>query len=267
MDSSAARGQPARPSRAALGPFVGDGVDGEARLFGVLRDQDAETGGVLESTAHDQWIVDADSVVGEHPDLPGAGGHHAHLGELGACQPHRDRADGMHVDEADLLAAVPDVVGDDRAVGDRIGVGHREHGGVSAQSRCCRTGFDILGIFPAGLAQMGVQIDEAGQQDLAGGVDDIGIVGYRQPGADVRDLAVGHQHVDLVALAVSPHPSDQYGVIAAPRVRSHALIASPPQRWAPSLGGYPLPSAHQQVEQHRHPDMHAVGNLLQHRRL
>src|SRR6476620_1250227 len=147
----------------------------------------------------------------------------------------------MHVDQADLLAAVPDVIGDDRAVGDRIGVGHREYGGVSAQSSCCRTGFDILGVFSSGLAQMGVQIDEAGQQDLAGGIDDIGIVGYGQPGADVRDLSVGHQDVDLVALSVAPHPSDQNGVIAAPRVRSHTLIASPPRAGGPPAweGGTP----------------------------
>src|SRR6185503_6492944 len=76
--------------------------------------------------------------------------------------------------------------------------------------------------------------NEAGQQDLAGGVDDVGIVGDRQVRADVPDLSVSHQDVDLVAFAVAPHPSDQHGVIAAPRVRSHTLIAScsaPTSRW------------------------------------
>ena len=143
------------------------------------------------------------------------------------CQPDGDRADRVHVDQADLLPAVPDVVGDDRAVGDRVGVGHREHRGVAAQSRCRRTGFDVLGVFAAGLAQVGVQVDEAGQQDLAAGVDDVGIVGIGEVGADLGDLAVVDQHVDAVALAVEPHPADQSS--------AHALIASrlrrPTSRW------------------------------------
>ena len=37
----------------------------------------------------------------------------------------------------------------------------------------------VLGVLAAGLAQMGVQVDEAGQQDLAGGVDDVGVVADR----------------------------------------------------------------------------------------
>ena len=111
---------------------------------------------------------------------------------------------GMHVDQPDLLAAMPDVVGDDRAVGDRVGVGHREHRGVAAQSRCGRTGFDVLGVLAAGLAQVGVQVDETGQQDLAGRVDDVGVVGIAEIRTDVGDLAVGDQYVDPVALAVEP---------------------------------------------------------------
>ena len=114
IDSSAARGQPARPEPGGVRSLVGDGADGEPRLFGMLGDQHAKARGVLERAAHDQRVVHADAVVGEHPHLPGTGGHHAHLGELGARQPHGDGADGMHVDEPDLLAPVPDVVGDDR---------------------------------------------------------------------------------------------------------------------------------------------------------
>ena len=125
---------------------------------------------------------DAFAVVGEHPHLRGAGGHHAHLGELGSGQPDGDRADRVHVDQPDLLPPVPDVVGDHRAVGDRVGVGHREHRGESTESRCGRAGFDVLGVFAAGLAQMGVQVDESRQQHLPGGVDDIGIdPGFASP--------------------------------------------------------------------------------------
>ena len=132
---------------------------------------------------------------------------------------------GMHVDEPDLLAAVPDMVGDDGAVGDRVGVGHREHRGVATQSRCCRTGFDVLGVLTARLTQVGVQIDEAGKQDLIGGVENVGVFGDGEVRADVGDLAVGGEHVDPVAFAVEPHPTNQH---------AHALIAScsaPTSKW------------------------------------
>ncbi len=92
---------------------------------------------------------------------------------------------------------------------------------------------------------MGVQVDEAGQQDLAGGVIDVGIVGDGQVGPDVGDLTVVDQHVDRVTLAVRPYTPNQ----------------------ACSCADRLLIGAHQQVEQHRHPDMHTVGNLLQHSRL
>ena len=85
----------------------------------------------------------------------------------------------MHVDQPDLLAAVPDVIGHHRAVGHRVGVRHREHRGVAAQCRCCRTGFDVLGVLAARLTQVSVQVDEARQQDLIGRVDDVGVVGDR----------------------------------------------------------------------------------------
>ena len=51
-----------------------------------------------------------------------------------------------------------------------------------------------------------MQIDEAGKQDLVGGVENVGVVGDGQVRADVGDLAVGRQHVDPVALAVAAAP-------------------------------------------------------------
>ncbi len=211
----------ARPAGQAqpggVGTLVGDGADGQPRLLGVLGDQHTEPGRILQGTTHHQRVVDADAVVGEHPHLARAGGHHSHLGELRSGQTHGDRPDRVHVDQPDLLAAVPHVVGDHRAVRHRRGVGHREDCREAAQSRCGRTCFDVFSVFAPGFAQMRVQVDKAGQQDLAGGVVDVGIVGDRQVGPDVGDLAVVHQHVDRVALAVGPY---------APNHGAHALIAS-----------------------------------------
>ena len=171
IDSSAARGQPDKPNRAALGPSCATAPTvsrGSSACWAISTPSPVA---YSKRTTHHQRVVHADAVVGEHAHLGRARGHHSHLGELGSGQSHGDRADRVHVDQADLLAAVPHVVGDHRAVRHRRGVGHREDCGVAAQSCCGRTGFDVFGVFAARFAQVGVQVDEAGQQDLAGGVD------------------------------------------------------------------------------------------------
>ncbi len=143
------------------------GADGEPVVLGVLGDHDVERGGVLQRPAHDHRVGDAAAVVGEHAHLGAAVRHGAELGHLGALEAHGDRADRVHVDEADLVAAAAHVLADDVAVGDRIGVGHGEDGGEAAQRCGGRAGRDGLGLLAAGLAQVRVQVDEAGQQDLA----------------------------------------------------------------------------------------------------
>ena len=208
--------------------LVGNGPDGEPGFLGVLGDQHTKTRGVLQCTAHDERIVHAQPVVGEHPDLRHTRGHQAHLGELAARKSHRHRADRMDVYQPDLPAALPYMVGDHRTVGDGIGVGHREHRGVAAESRCCGTGFDVLGVLPAGFAQMGVQVHQAGQQNLAWRVDHLGFCGARQSGADVGDLTVGDQHVDRITDSVKPGTPDEHH-----RRFAHTLTAAsvPTSRW------------------------------------
>ena len=131
----------------------------------------------------------------------------------------------MHVDQPDLLTPAPHVVGDHRRVGDGIGVGHREDRGEPAERSCRRAGFDVLGVFATRLAQVGVQVHEAGQQHLPAHVDDLGVTGHLQPSPDRGDLSVVDLDVDLVALAVEPNTSQQ---------NRHALIApssAPTSRW------------------------------------
>src|SRR5215211_1734093 len=63
---SACGAWPARePETGGVGPFVGDCADGQPWFLGVLGDQHAEAGGVLEGAAHHQRVVHADAVVGE----------------------------------------------------------------------------------------------------------------------------------------------------------------------------------------------------------
>ena len=78
------------------------------------------------------------------------------------------------VDQAGLLPEPPDLLDDAGGVGDRVGVGHRVHGGEPAERGGPAAGLDGLGVLAAGLAQVGVQVDQAGQRDQPGGVDHLG---------------------------------------------------------------------------------------------
>ena len=131
-------------------------------------------------------VGDALAVVGEHPHPRGGVGHRAELGEPLAGQPDGDRADRVDVAVAGLAAEPPDLLDDAGGVGDRVGVGHRVDGGEAAQRGGPGAGLDGLGVLAARLAQVGVQVDQAGQRDQAVGVDDLGAV-RRQAGADLGD--------------------------------------------------------------------------------
>ena len=61
----------------------------------------------------------------------------------------------------------------------RVGVGHAADGGEAARRRRARARRDVLLVLVARLAQVHVQIDEAGRHDLARAVDDLGAVRAR----------------------------------------------------------------------------------------
>lgn len=165
------------------------GALGQAGLLGVLGDDAAEGLHVLQGAAHDHRVVDALAVVGEDGDARGRVVHRAELGELLALQADGDGADGLHVAVAVLAAQAPDLLDDARGVGDREGVGHGEHRGVAAARGGPGAGQDGLGVLAARLAQMGVEVDQAGEQDLPVGLDHLGtLVG--EPGATESDFAL-----------------------------------------------------------------------------
>ena len=143
-------------------------VLGEPRLLGVLGDDAVERLHVLQRPAHHHRVAHALPVVGEDPDPGGGVGHRAELGQLLAAQPDGHRPDRVDVAVAGLAAQPPDLLDDAGGVGDRLGVGHRVHGGEAAQRGRLGAGLDGLGVLAAGLAQVGVQVDQAGQRDQAG---------------------------------------------------------------------------------------------------
>ena len=171
--SSATAGQPARPSRPGQLALVHLRVLGQPRLLGVLGDDAVERLDVLERATHQHGVVDALAVVAEHPHLGGRVRHGAQLGQPLAAEPDRHRADGAHVDQAGHLAQAPDLLDDARGVGDGGGVGHGVHARVAAERGRREPGQHGLGVLATGLAQVGVQVDEAGQGDEPVGVDDV----------------------------------------------------------------------------------------------
>ena len=165
----------ARPDTLAL---VHLGALGEPRLLRVLGDDAVERLDVLQRAAHEHGVVDALAVVGEDPD-PRRRSRPSRRARR-AARPRRPTVTaptGLHVAVAGLAAEPPDLLDDAGGVGDRVGVGHRVHGGEAAERGGPGAGHDGLGVLAAGLAQVGVQVDQAGQRDQPVGVDDLGAVG------------------------------------------------------------------------------------------
>src|SRR5690606_1263420 len=108
-----------------------------------------------------------------------------------------------------LAAEPPHLLDHARRVGDRGGVGHGVHGGVAAAGGRAGAGLDGLGVLAAGLAQVGVEVDEAGQGDRAAAVDLLAVA--REAGADLGDLAAVDADVDRFP-PKDPYVTDDHAV-------------------------------------------------------
>ena len=81
------------------------------------------------------------------------------------------RADRHHLGGPGRAAQRGQVLGRLGGVGHRVGVRHGQHRGEPPAGRRLSAGADRLGVLPAGLAQVGVQVDQSGQGDQSVGVD------------------------------------------------------------------------------------------------
>ena len=174
------------------------GALGEARLLRVLGDHAVERLDVLECAAHEQRVGHAESVVAEDPHVRARSCHGPEFGELGALQADRDRADRLHRGVARRVAEARLLLDDARGVGDGKGVRHREDGGEPAGGRGPGAGEHGLALLVARLAQVRVQVDEAGQRDEPVGIE------HRRAGgigdaADLGDDAALEQDVGALA--------------------------------------------------------------------
>ena len=219
-----------RPARQAQPPgdltLVAAGLRaGEGGVLAVLGDHAVEGPHVLQRPAHHPAVGDAVAVVGEDLHAGAGAVHQAELGQLGAGEALGDRADRHDVDQPGGAAEVEDALGGLGGVGDRVGVGHGEHGGVATDRRGPRAGGDRLDVLAARLAQVGVQVDEPGQQGQPVGIDPLGVRGGVD-GADLGDHAVAQEHVAALggAVGVVPGgPGEEHG--------AHATAPSPASRW------------------------------------
>ena len=216
-------------------PGGADGLE-HPQQMPVVVDASAARVGVVAAGVHHH--VD---LVGGHPGV----GHGFYLVEFAG---HRVV---VPVDDALGVVEVEQLVEDLAGLGDRVQVGHPEHGGDPAGRRRRGAGADVLLVDVAGLAQMDVHVHHPRQHPLVPGVDDLHRLGQLQHlgRGDSRDLLARDQHVDLFGAragyhrAARDHPvhaADRSPVIAGRHIRPPPLAAPMSVAVAPTA---PAPTA------------------------
>ena len=193
------------------------GAVGQARILGVLRDDAVERLDVFERTTHDQRVPDAEAVVAEDADASAGSGHRPELGETLALLPDSDGADRLHRGVAGGLAEGEFLLDHAGRVGHGLGVRHGEHRGESARGGRLGARQHGLGCLETGLAEVRVQVDQSGQGDEAGSIDDA-CTAAGGAGTDLDDDAVLDRDVGAAATEQLGAGDDEVPVhFASPR--------------------------------------------------
>ena len=200
-------------------------------VLGVHRDEAVGDLGVLQRAAQQLSVFHGHAVVAEAHGADA--GELVHLGEplAGQADAHGGEEAGRHARFGARLAG--EALEHGRRVDHGVGVGHAEDGDVAAGRGRRRGRDEVFFVFAARRAQVGVQVDEAGQQQLALAVDDAHAGGRRKALADGRDAPLAHQHVDhlvesgkRVDGAGAAHEDLGAGARFAPRAHRHAAPLS-----------------------------------------
>lgn len=164
------RGGGAAEAEARTDPaFVHDAVFRERAVLAVVNDGQREGAGVLERAAHEGGIPDGGAVITE--GNAAGGSEVAELGELFAGAAPGNGADGQDADNGAGGRLAQDVFDDGARVHGGFGVGHGADGGEAAAGGGAGAGGDVLLVLEAGVAEMGVEVDKAGGDDEAAGID------------------------------------------------------------------------------------------------
>jgi hypothetical protein len=142
------------------------------------------------------------------------GGAHEHLDPAAAGQPLQfAQLVGVLMRAADIegVVAVHAAPGARQLVGqrlgrDRVGIGvrHLKHGRDAAEHRAARAGLQVFLPLHAGLAEMHLGVDDAGQDGQAARVEHLAGRGLAEV-ADVGDQPVAHPHVRQPAPGMVRH--------------------------------------------------------------
>jgi hypothetical protein len=136
--------------------------------------------------------------------------------------------------DADVAQRTPSAFEDGldhrRVVERRIGVRHTDDRRTSTQCGSARAALDILGVFTSRLAEVHVEIDEAGRDDAPFGVEDRGARSRFERGRDldddtVRDADVG---ATLAGLVEQPSSAYQHTGLRQADLRSRAATTARP---------------------------------------
>lgn len=177
--------------------FVHDRAVGEVVIFAMLDDHAIKCFSVFERRAHDLRAGDGGSVIGECHRAGMSATATRHESEFREFQPRSPFCNAAHRKDARFagILGLQILVRNRRGIIERgIGVGHDDDGRKSAVYRRSRTGRDGLFRAVARLAEVDMNINEAGADKLPGALDD---AVARQVYADVENRAGGliDQHV------------------------------------------------------------------------
>ncbi len=147
---------------------------------------------------HQLRILYAIAVVGEQ--VHAGGGELAERRQRDTFAIDGDATSGVYVAQAGPPRLGADELDDRQRVLRGLGVGHRNDCGEPAECGGAAPGLDRLGFLPAGLAQMHVQVDEAGCDHAIGCIEgEIAVEGRRHfNDATVFDRYVGPAFAALV---------------------------------------------------------------------
>ena len=216
-DRLAGRGNALQPHPGRDRALVHHAVLEQVGVLTVLRHRDPERARILERTPHDLGGDDRVPIIA---DRHGAGVHHlTELRELLALLPQRGGPDGVDAGRAGVRPLLHDEPDGRLVVGHRVGVGHRAHRCEATRRSRPGSRRHRLRILAPRLAQMDVDVHEAGRHDLALAVDDLRPVGRRELFLERLDLAVHYEEIrhGIVVLR---------GIHDPPALQEHRLHSS-----------------------------------------
>lgn len=173
--------------------FVHVPAHGQGFVLAVPGEHDTESRCVFERPPHEPVVLDTPAVVGEqaHAEC----GHLANGRELLAGTVDGDGAGHPHVGETGLATEQHDLTDHCCVVDGRLGVRHGDNGREPAEGGSPRAGLDRLGLLAAGLAQVGVEVDQAGSHHAAPGVEHLVAVAGGEVGPDGGDASAADRDV------------------------------------------------------------------------